>query len=227
MTLSLPGVTLSLARDVPGVFPAELRSIDNADLRELLARVDPTPETTRGSGARDWSDLNERIHYIADLFRVYQRNAELHTAPFRAEQAALIKAGARPAGPLDNGPSTARTAPNALPQRRSATGAGVGQPGVDLVRPAGPEGIAGAHAGGQSAYDPGRSSGSAAPREIRAASRGNPTARPSSPRASVAASRRGGSAQAARYAAASSPWRRLTPRCSRSSRPSHLTAARS
>ena len=100
MTLSLPGVTLSLARDVPGVFPAELRSIDNTDLRELLARVDPTPETTRGSGARDWSDLNERIHYIADLFRVYQRNAELHSAPFRAEQAALIKAGARPAGRL-------------------------------------------------------------------------------------------------------------------------------
>jgi hypothetical protein len=100
MTLSLPGVTLSLARDVPGVFPAELRSIDNTDLRELLARVDPTPETTRGSGARDWSDLNERIHYIADLFRVYQQNAELHSAPFRAEQAALIKAGARPAGRL-------------------------------------------------------------------------------------------------------------------------------
>jgi hypothetical protein len=85
---------------VPGVFPAELRSIDNTDLRELLARVDPTPDTTRGSGARDWSDLNERIHYIADLFRVYQRNAELHSAPFRAEQAALIKAGARPAGRL-------------------------------------------------------------------------------------------------------------------------------
>ena len=100
MTLSLPGETLSLARDVPGVFPAELRSTDNTDLRELLARVDATPETTRGSGARDWSDLNERIHYIADLFRVYQQNVELHSAPFRAEQAALIKAGARPAGDL-------------------------------------------------------------------------------------------------------------------------------
>jgi hypothetical protein len=100
MTLSLPGETLSLARDVPGVFPDELRTIDNSDLRELLARVDPTPETTRGSGARDWSDLTERIHYIADLFRVYQQNVELHSAPFRAEQAALIKASARPAGPL-------------------------------------------------------------------------------------------------------------------------------
>jgi hypothetical protein len=100
MTLSLPGETLSLGRDVPGVFPDELRTIDNTDLRELLARVDPSPETTRGSGARDWSDLTERIHYIADLFRVYQQKAELHSAPFRAEQAALIKAGARPAGPL-------------------------------------------------------------------------------------------------------------------------------
>jgi hypothetical protein len=100
MTLSLPGETLSLARDVPGVFPDELRTIDNTELRGLLARVDPTPETTRGSGARDWSELNERIHYIADLFRVYQQKANLHSAPFLATQAALIEAGARPGGRL-------------------------------------------------------------------------------------------------------------------------------
>jgi hypothetical protein len=100
MTLSLPGETLSLARDVPGVFATELRTIENTDLRALLARVDPTPDTTRGSGARDWSDLEERIHYIADLFRVYQDDPKLLGDPFTAEQAAMIKAGRRPAGAL-------------------------------------------------------------------------------------------------------------------------------
>jgi hypothetical protein len=100
MTLSLPDQTLSLARDVPGTFPADLETIDNPRLAALLARIDPTPGTTRGSGADDWSNLAQRIHYIADLFRVYQERAVLLSEPFTAEQIAVIKAGGRPAGPL-------------------------------------------------------------------------------------------------------------------------------
>jgi hypothetical protein len=100
MTLALPGETLSLARDVPGTFPADLTAIDNPELRLLLSQVDPTPDTTRGSGARSWSDLHERVHFIADLFRVYQQRTELHDPPFSAAQVALIKAGTRPAGAL-------------------------------------------------------------------------------------------------------------------------------
>ena len=52
MTLALPGEVLSLARDVPGAFPADLRTIDNRELRALIARIVPTPDTTRGSGWR-------------------------------------------------------------------------------------------------------------------------------------------------------------------------------
>jgi hypothetical protein len=100
MTLALPGETLSLARDVPGTFPADLTAIDNPELRLLLSQVDPTRDTTRGSGARRWSDLHERVHFIADLFRVYQQRTELHDPPFSAAQVALIKAGTRPAGAL-------------------------------------------------------------------------------------------------------------------------------
>ena len=100
MTLALPGETLDLASDVPGAFPDELRTIDNRDLLLLLDLVDPTPDTTRGSGARSWSDLHERVHFIADLFRVYQQRTGLHDAPFSAGQVALIKAGTRPAGAL-------------------------------------------------------------------------------------------------------------------------------
>jgi hypothetical protein len=100
MTLSLAGETLSLGADVPGSFPADLKRIDNPELAALLARIDPTPDTTQGSGARDWSNLRQRIHYIADLFRVFEERTALLSQPFTAQQVALIKAGGRPAGPL-------------------------------------------------------------------------------------------------------------------------------
>jgi hypothetical protein len=100
MTLSLPDQTLSLALDVPGTFPADLQTIDNPDLAALLGRIDPTPDTTRGSGADDWSNLAQRIHFIADLFRLYQERPALFSEPFTAEQVAVIKGGGRPAGRL-------------------------------------------------------------------------------------------------------------------------------
>jgi hypothetical protein len=86
MTLSVAGETLRLGRDVPGTFPAELERIDNAELRALLGRLDRTPNTTRGSAARRWSSLDDRINYIADLFRVYQDEPKLLGDPFTAEE---------------------------------------------------------------------------------------------------------------------------------------------
>ncbi len=100
MTLALPGEVLSLGRDVPGRFPPELGTIDAPELRALLDLTDPTPDSTRGSGADDWSNLAERIHFIADLFRVYQARPALRSDPFTAQQVAVIKSGRRPRGPL-------------------------------------------------------------------------------------------------------------------------------
>lgn len=100
MSLSLPGEVLRLSRDVPGTFPSSLKTIDDPDLRAMLGRIDPDPDTTHDSGAGDWSSLTERIHFIADLFRVYQERPTLLSDPFTAEQVAVIKSGSRPAGPL-------------------------------------------------------------------------------------------------------------------------------
>jgi hypothetical protein len=100
MTLSLPGRPLRLGRDVPGAFPPELARIDSGDLRALLDRIDRTPDTTRGSGARSWANLTDRINYIADLFRVYQQDPQVLTDAFTAEQVEVIRAGGRPAGRL-------------------------------------------------------------------------------------------------------------------------------
>ncbi len=100
MTLSLPGRVLRLARDVPGTFPPELATIDNSDLRALLARIDRTPDTPRGSGAKNWASLPDRINYIADLFRVWQNDPKVLSDAFTAQQVTTIKAGGRPSGRL-------------------------------------------------------------------------------------------------------------------------------
>ena len=100
MTLRLPGVVLHLGRDVSGEFPEELRVIEYAPLRTLLASIDPTPDSTAESGAVDWANLRERLHYIADLFRCWHGKPELFTAPFTPEQVTAMREGRRPDGSL-------------------------------------------------------------------------------------------------------------------------------
>jgi hypothetical protein len=101
MTLRMPGgVVLHLGRDVVGEFPAELRQIEHPALLALLATVDPTPNATRGSGASDWANLKERLHYIADLFRCWHGRPELFAAPYTTAQVAAMREGRRPEGEL-------------------------------------------------------------------------------------------------------------------------------
>ena len=101
MTLHLPGRdVLRLGRDLRNEFPEELTKIANPRLREILARVDLTPDSLRGSGAEDWANFPDRMHFIADFFRVYQTRQQLFDVPFADRQVALIKSGERPDGPL-------------------------------------------------------------------------------------------------------------------------------
>jgi hypothetical protein len=66
----------------------------------LLARVDPTPDSTTGTGALDWGRLPDRMHFIADLFRAHHLDAALFEPPFNPEQVAAIRAGRVPEGRL-------------------------------------------------------------------------------------------------------------------------------
>lgn len=100
MTLHMPGTVLRLGSDVPGEFPPELRQLEHAGLRALLATIDPTPNATARSGATDWADLPERMHYIADLFRCWHARSELFTRPYSAAQVAAMRDGRRPPGAL-------------------------------------------------------------------------------------------------------------------------------
>jgi hypothetical protein len=66
----------------------------------VLEAIDRTPDTTAGSAAEDWAALAERMNFIVDLFRSRQRDASLRRPPFRPDQIAAMRQGARPAGPL-------------------------------------------------------------------------------------------------------------------------------
>jgi hypothetical protein len=90
-----------LERDLAGAFPGTLQTLVNPDLVALLATLDPTPDTPVGSGAMDWANLPQRMHFIADLFRTRHEVASLLGPPFSPEQTRVIKAGHRPDGGSD------------------------------------------------------------------------------------------------------------------------------
>ena len=91
---------LYLGQDLRGSFPPDLQQIDNPDLQALLQQIDPTPDSLQDTGTDDWGNLADRIHFIADMFRVYEQDAGLLGPPFTLEQVVKLKAGQRPAGRL-------------------------------------------------------------------------------------------------------------------------------
>jgi hypothetical protein len=54
----------------------------------------------RGSRARDWGDLDDRMNFIVNLFRSRQKNLELFDQPFLFEQRLEIDEGRVPGGTL-------------------------------------------------------------------------------------------------------------------------------
>jgi len=99
MTISFPpDVCIRLGKDLTAEFPVLLQALENTELNILLNKVDPTPNSVLESGAIDWADLPERMHFIADLFRCYQESNNLFKEPFSPEQVMEIRAGSLPAG---------------------------------------------------------------------------------------------------------------------------------
>ncbi|WP_112263971.1 hypothetical protein [Lentzea terrae] len=101
MTLALPGgEVLDLSDDLPATFPPELVELVDPELLALLEIVDPTPDSLLDTAARDWADLPDRMHYIADMFRCHGLRLDLLHPPFTAEQVEALTDGRRPAGAL-------------------------------------------------------------------------------------------------------------------------------
>lgn len=101
MTLTIPpDLRLSLGKDLNGTYPDALLHLSCRDLSELLSKIDPTPDSLAQSGAIDWADLPDRMHFIAELFRCYHLDPVLYGAAFTPEQVTSMKAGKLPTGRL-------------------------------------------------------------------------------------------------------------------------------
>jgi hypothetical protein len=101
MTLHIPpNEFLKLGEDLKKKFPQRLEHTSSSTLKELLNKIDPTPDSLKESGAKDWGDLSDRIHFIADLFRSYFEHSQLSNQPFTDEQVEVLKEGRRPEGKL-------------------------------------------------------------------------------------------------------------------------------
>jgi hypothetical protein len=97
MKLTLPRDRIvRLGDPVPDSLPTPLLAIDLPELAQFLEALGPQAyhEVT------DWSDLPQRIRFIAALFRAYHAAPELFDPPFSSPQAADIRAGRRPSGAL-------------------------------------------------------------------------------------------------------------------------------
>jgi hypothetical protein len=91
MTMRLPDEVLELGHDLPPppglpLHCAELATIEDRELHELLREYDAHDQTTSGCGADDWASLQERMSYILELFRSRQCCPRLLERPFSREQ---------------------------------------------------------------------------------------------------------------------------------------------
>ena len=100
MVMSLPERVLALGTHLGDEYPTELREPSDAELTELIARFEPAPSDPDDCGARDWSVLDQRMHYIVHLFCAFHRREELSRPPFTPEQVARISRGVVPDGEL-------------------------------------------------------------------------------------------------------------------------------
>jgi len=81
-------------------FPLDPDPLHHPPLIALIRTYDRNLDTLEGSGARNWTDLPDRMAFIADLFRSSQCEPSMFDAPFTPAQAETLRAGSMPAGPL-------------------------------------------------------------------------------------------------------------------------------
>ncbi len=100
MTLRVPtNHVLRLGRTIEVPFPESLRRLDD-EVSTVVARFRCDAHGTHDCGASDWAALDERMHYIAHLFRAFHEDPALAAPPFSDAQRAAMAAGHIPDGDL-------------------------------------------------------------------------------------------------------------------------------
>ena len=104
MRLVMPGGgSIPLGEDLPvsgQPFPPDLNPLHHPPLVALVKTYDPNLDTLRGSGARNWTNLGNRMAFIADLFRSSQCDSSMFDPPFTELQVDAMRSGGMPAGRL-------------------------------------------------------------------------------------------------------------------------------
>jgi hypothetical protein len=100
MVLALPGRVLALGTHLADAYPDALAKPTDPELNELLAQFEPVAPGPDDCGATDWSDLQQRMHYIVHLFRAFHLSEQLSQPPFEPDQVASFGRGVIPEGEL-------------------------------------------------------------------------------------------------------------------------------
>jgi hypothetical protein len=100
MVLSLPGRVLMLGAHLDEPYPDLLREPADRELAELLARYEPEAPEADDCGARDWADLDQRMHYLVHLFLAFHATEDLARPPFTPAQVESFTRGVVPDGLL-------------------------------------------------------------------------------------------------------------------------------
>ena len=100
LVLALPGRVLTLGTHLTDPYPDALRDPADTELTELLARFEPVAPAPDDCGARDWSDLDQRMHYIVHLFCAFHLQEDIARPPFTETQVASFSRGVVPDGEL-------------------------------------------------------------------------------------------------------------------------------
>jgi hypothetical protein len=70
-------------------YPEALQQLDDPSVQSVWEQVDPHWWNSGGTvGAENWTNFDDRMAFISELFRTHQNNPDLHQQPFTEEQAA-------------------------------------------------------------------------------------------------------------------------------------------
>lgn len=100
LTLPLPDRTLRLGKDIPplpdgSTYPKELETIENPELKGIMDHFG-VKDTTKGSGANDYTKIDQRMHFILNFFRTHHEHPTAYDDPFTEKQLPYIRQGLLP-----------------------------------------------------------------------------------------------------------------------------------
>ena len=76
-----PDQELRLGRDLTRPFPEALHTLSDPALLRLFEEFRSAADSETGSGVKDWANFNDRMGFIADLFRAYLDDRNLYVSP--------------------------------------------------------------------------------------------------------------------------------------------------